>query len=96
MGLRHSLNTFAYVDSEPLTGVDPLGLGRATGTPRPSHWSWSVGGCLVFQCIEDDGDDDGPPKVSMLFPPELGGGIKICNGPDEPPPCGNDPDRDIP
>lgn len=44
-----------------------------------------------MQCIEDESDDDGDPKVSLaLF--ELGGGIKICNSPDKLPCDSGQPD----
>jgi hypothetical protein len=35
--------------------------------------------------------DGGPPKVSLPFPYDLGGGIKFCETPDKPEdPCGSD------
>ncbi|WP_198683851.1 RHS repeat-associated core domain-containing protein [Peristeroidobacter agariperforans] len=49
LGIEDDLNTYAYVHSNPLKDVDPLGLGRATGLPEKhsgkicgSGWSFTL------------------------------------------------------
>lgn len=83
-GLRYSLNTYAYLDGDPTNGIDPLGLGRAIGKPRPTHVRVGVGGCTGFVCVEDESDDDGRQRFRCLLFFELGGGIKIFFVPDKP------------
>jgi RHS repeat-associated protein len=91
-GLTYSLNTYAYLDGDPLHGTDPFGLGRATGRPRPTTTDVSVGICLGARCFDRQVSRDGefvwrqsPTTVSSPVIPQYGIGANFCSVPEPPP-----------
>jgi RHS repeat-associated protein len=87
---------YGYVEGDPIGNVDPFGLETAQITvryplPPPSGpVSWGIGGCLITFCI-DWNSNDADATVSVPFPPELGGGISLCQDPE--PSCDEASDR---
>jgi uncharacterized protein RhaS with RHS repeats len=63
-GLRYSLNTYSYLDADPVDAWDPLGLGRATNPhPRPSRIG--VFGCQGLACLNGCGQASKIDQVSL-------------------------------
>jgi len=94
IGLGAGLNTYAYVDSNPLRITDALGLmgqgnykGAVSGPMKTTSGQAAdvrVFGCMLG-CMRSSIFGNSAPQVSLE--PTLGGGIEICEPKPEPKSC---------
>jgi RHS repeat-associated protein len=81
--LQGGWNKFAYVESNPLLYVDPLGLrrgGNGKGPAPPPTFGFF--GCLGLFCTGSQTSDS---EAQLSLEAALGGGIEICDAPPPPP-----------
>ncbi|MFR0690919.1 RHS repeat-associated core domain-containing protein [Enterobacterales bacterium AE_CKDN230030158-1A_HGKHYDSX7] len=83
IGLRGGLNTYEYVNGNPLSTIDMYGLWGSTGVKNPPKLSVGTFGCLVG-CLGFSSTDS-EPQASIQS--TIGGGIEICELPKEPTSC---------